>query len=928
MKKFTFRAILMMALFSGSFYQTGWGQVQLAAWTFDATPAAPLTPTSIAANLGIQLSSTFNADGTNGSSTWLSTATSPELTAFAGSTLNDPRGTPIAGMAITLANTTANGKSIVIKFSMTGYADPILTFATRGTSTGFNTHQWAWSTDNATYTNFGTNTAVTATTFSLKTLDMSTINELDNASTVYLRLTVSGASSAAGNNRLDNIVLNATSASSIATPIISPASGIFESPITVTITCATPGSSIFYTTDGSNPTDLSTPYPTGGFTVSTTTPVRAIAYVGTQFSSIALETYRFPINVSTVAQLRAGITDGNTVYKLTGEAVVTFSRPAGTTGRNQKYIQDATGAVVVDDPSTNLTTPYIIGDGMTGLKGTLMLFSSLLEFVPVSDPGPPSSTGHTIVPEVKTLSSLTTNDQAKLVSVSNVSFTAPTGNFVAATNYPVTDVSKGAGNLYTNFAEVDYIVIPTPVPVTPVNIVALVGQSGTAIRITPRSSADITSPAAPPALSVNPTSLSGFEYFLGGGPSTVKPFAITGTNLTPASGSITVTAQTNFQVSNGVDGFGTSANISYTGGALTAVNVNVRLKAGLPIGSYTDILTISGGGVSDLHLTCTGDVFPVAPYITVGSLTGFGNQLVNTFSALQYYIVAGYNLTGNIEITPPSGFWISTTPTGSYTPYSIILIPPDEGYVPNTPIFVKFYPTAVQPYAGNITHATPGGTTQNVAVSGTGVLGEPTNHVTNFTAGTATSTDIPLTWTDATGGTLPEAYLIKVSATSYEAIADPVDGTPETNSALVQNVLQGVGTFTFTGLTPVTPYYFKIYPYNNSGSGIDYKTSPVAPEATATTTEPPVNSYAWIGPDRGLWTDAANWNPARTTPQVTDILWFNDGTTKIIQAVPTQTIGRLLMTNSTAVNLHSAAAVTLTISGGTGIDLAVSTGCA
>ena len=52
--------------------------------------------------------------------------------------------------------------------------------------------------------------------------------------------------------------------------------GTYSSPQTVNITDATSGSSIFYTLDGSQPTTASTKY-TGGFTVSTTTTVKAIA---------------------------------------------------------------------------------------------------------------------------------------------------------------------------------------------------------------------------------------------------------------------------------------------------------------------------------------------------------------------------------------------------------------------------------------------------------------------------------------------------------------------------------------------------------------------------------------------------------------------------------------------------------------------------
>jgi Chitobiase/beta-hexosaminidase C-terminal domain len=61
-----------------------------------------------------------------------------------------------------------------------------------------------------------------------------------------------------------------------ATPVISPTTGTFTSPQTVTVTDATPNSTIFYTIDGSQPTTSSTQY-TASFQVSTTTTVKAIA---------------------------------------------------------------------------------------------------------------------------------------------------------------------------------------------------------------------------------------------------------------------------------------------------------------------------------------------------------------------------------------------------------------------------------------------------------------------------------------------------------------------------------------------------------------------------------------------------------------------------------------------------------------------------
>lgn len=114
-------------------------------------------------------------------------------------------------------------------------------------------------------------------------------------------------------------------------------------------------------------------------------------------------------------------------------------------------------------------------------------------------------------------------------------------------------------------------------------------------------------------------------------------------------------------------------------------------------------------------------------------------------------------------------------------------------------------------------------------------LAEPTNHATGFTAGTTTTTTIPLTWTDAVAGTqAPQNYLIKAAVAPAVPTA-PVDGTPEVNSALVQNVAFGAQAYTFTGLTSNTTYNFAIWPYTNTGAAIDYKTSPSAPATSGTT---------------------------------------------------------------------------------------------
>ncbi len=76
------------------------------------------------------------------------------------------------------------------------------------------------------------------------------------------------------------------------TPVLSPeAKGAFSAPFSVTLSDATPGAVIYYTTNGTTPTAASAPY-TGPIPVSTTTTIKAIA-AGKDFgaSSVVTGTY-------------------------------------------------------------------------------------------------------------------------------------------------------------------------------------------------------------------------------------------------------------------------------------------------------------------------------------------------------------------------------------------------------------------------------------------------------------------------------------------------------------------------------------------------------------------------------------------------------------------------------------------------------------
>jgi hypothetical protein len=84
--------------------------------------------------------------------------------------------------------------------------------------------------------------------------------------------------------------------------------------------------------------------------------------------------------------------------------------------------------------------------------------------------------------------------------------------------------------------------------------------------------------------------------------------------------------------------------------------------------------------------------------------------------------------------------------------------------------------------------------------------------------------------------------------------------------------------------------------------------------------------YTWNATGASAWTTATNWTPTRTTPATDDVLLFPGGGAVTATAVPTQTIGKLAVSNNTTVTLAPAAAATLTMAGSAGLGLDVDPG--
>lgn len=176
-------------------------------------------------------------------------------------------------------------------------------------------------------------------------------------------------------------------------------------------------------------------------------------------------------------------------YHITGQAIVTYAR----TTRNQKYVQDSSAAILIDDNTTVITNPFVIGDGMTGLKGQTSLFNGTLQLLPLENISV-SSTGNVITPEVVTIAAITGNIEAyesELVRLNAVTFLEGNGSntFInpPATNYNLSDGTNTI-TFRTAFVESDYI--GQLVPSGSRNLSVLVTDFAGTPQVTARSIAD------------------------------------------------------------------------------------------------------------------------------------------------------------------------------------------------------------------------------------------------------------------------------------------------------------------------------------------------------------------------------------------------------------------------------------------------------
>lgn len=277
--------------------------------------------------------------------------------------------------------------------------------------------------------------------------------------------------------------------------------------------------------------------------------------------------------------------------------------------------------------------------------------------------------------------------------------TAPTGFEVSqssGTGYGSTTTVGSAGTIG---ATTVYVRLAATAPVGTYNSqnIVLSSTGATAVNVTTAASGNSVS-APSPVITLADT-LSAVNTTYGRASATPTSFNVAASNLTPASGNLTVTPPAGYEVSlSSASGYSNSLSVSYSNSMLNSTRVYARLAATAGVGNspYSGNITVAGGGASSKTIATASStvakatpVVIVTPYsvtydgnphsATVASITGVNGEtsatvgtvtLTTTHTNAGTYANDSWSLTGtanynNIASTTLTNTINKATPTAT-----------------------------------------------------------------------------------------------------------------------------------------------------------------------------------------------------------------------------------------------------------------------
>lgn len=160
-------------------------------------------------------------------------------------------------------------------------------------------------------------------------------------------------------------------------------------------------------------------------------------------------------------------------------------------------------------------------------------------------------------------------------------------------------------------------------------------------------SANATTLNPPPTITVSETSLVGYTYVAGSGPSASQTFNLAGTFLDGTS--VLVTAPTNYEVCLTAGGtYGATVTVNYTAPTLASTPIYIKLKAGLVAGNYNGELVTCNDNGTAADKTVSNDGTVTVLSTTCGNETFAGIGTASTYATRTWTGVDGGTWTATL----------------------------------------------------------------------------------------------------------------------------------------------------------------------------------------------------------------------------------------------------------------------------------------
>lgn len=532
-----------------------------------------------------------------------------ELTGVTGTSYTAWEGKTSNSDAVYAGNSAGSNESIQLRSNNSNSG--IITTASGGTLTNV-TVTWNENTaEGRTLQVYGSHTAYTSPTelYSAETFG-ELLGTIVKGTSEELAITGSyeylGLRSASGAMYLTEIDITwnsegGTPQETVATPTFNPEAGTYSEAVSVTISCATEGATLYYTLDGSNPMEDGTVY-TSAINITETTTVKAFAMKeGYLNSGVASATYTISEapapTLITIAEARALALNE---YALV-QGVVTF-----IDGRNV-YIQDETAGIDLYLNNNTVPSAIALGD-MVQAYGKRAAYNGLAELSGINGNDAEQfsilSSGNTLPLAVKTIAEILEGGADALQCTRVKIESATIGAINTSNNTPLTQDGSTI-NIYkvpalTGIEEGDLV-----------DVISVIGYFNVPqLRVALADDVTLIETPSTSTITVTPTTLSGFEYdFEAGGPSEIQYFTVSGDQLT---NNVSVIPSEHFEVSTQVIDQFEPENPAMIyipeSGSFYDIQICVRLKAGLEAGTYNEQIAITSEEAGTVYVNVSGNV--------------------------------------------------------------------------------------------------------------------------------------------------------------------------------------------------------------------------------------------------------------------------------------------------------------------------------